>query len=54
MASRKKVEEIVRKARYTPMEKRAIVVTNAPANLSDQIARFSSMSFMFCRCVKIH
>lgn len=45
MASRKKVEEIVRKAGYTPMEKRAIVVTYAPANLSDQIARFFSNEF---------
>lgn len=45
MASRKKVEEIVRKAGYTPMENRAIVVTYAPANLSDQIARFFSNEF---------
>lgn len=45
MATEKKVNDILKDAGYTPIEGRAIIVTYAPANLSDQIARFFSNEF---------
>ncbi len=45
MAAEKKVNKIIKDAGYTPMEGRAIVVTYAPANLSEQISRFFSNEF---------
>lgn len=40
MASEKKINTILKEAGYTPKEGRAIIVTYAPANLSEQISRF--------------
>ena len=52
MAAEKKVNKIIKDAGYTPMEGRAIVVTYAPANLSEQISRFFSNEFSYCRCAR--
>ena len=51
MATEKIVNEILKDAGYTPKEGRAIIVTYAPANLSEKITRFFSMNSLSCRCV---
>lgn len=53
MATEKKINTILKEAGYNPMEGRAIIVTYAPANLSEKITRFFSNDFLFCRCVRI-
>ena len=45
MPAEKIVKEIIKDAGYTPMEDRAIIVTYAPANLSEKITRFFSNEF---------
>lgn len=45
MATEKIVNEILKDAGYTPKEGRAIIVTYAPANLSEKITRFFSNEF---------
>ena len=45
MPAEKIVKEIIKDAGYTPMEARAIIVTYAPANLSEKITRFFSNEF---------
>ena len=52
MPAEKFVTEFVREAGYNPIPDRAIIVTYAPANLSEKIARFFPMSSLLCRCVK--
>lgn len=45
MATEKKINTILKEAGYNPMEGRAIIVTYAPANLSEKITRFFSNEF---------
>lgn len=45
MPAEKFVHDFVKDAGYTPIPDRAIIVTYAPANLSDKIARFFSNAF---------
>ncbi len=45
MPAEKIVKEIIKDAGYTPMEDRAIIVTYAPANLSEKITHFFSNEF---------
>lgn len=45
MPAEKFVTEFVREAGYNPIPDRAIIVTYAPANLSEKIARFFSNEF---------
>ena len=45
MPAEKFVHDFVKDAGYTPIPDRAIIVTYAPANLSDRIARFFSNEF---------
>ena len=45
MATEKRVNEILKDAGYTPVKGRAIIVTYAPANLSEKITRFFSNEF---------
>lgn len=45
MPAEKIVKEMIKDAGYTPMEDRAIIVTYAPANLSEKITRFFSNEF---------
>lgn len=45
MAKEISIQEIVRQAGYEPLEERAIIVSYAPVNLSDRIARFFSNRF---------
>lgn len=45
MPAEKFVHDFVKDAGYTPIPDRAIIVTYAPANLSDKIARFFSNEF---------
>ncbi|MDO4338185.1 MAG: hypothetical protein Q4C91_08890 [Eubacteriales bacterium] len=45
MASEKIVHDILKKAGYSPMEDRSIIVTYAPENLSEKIVRFFSNEF---------
>ena len=40
MSKETRIQDIVRKAGYEPLENRAIVVSYAPANLSDAVAKF--------------
>ena len=40
MSKETRIQDIVRKAGYEPVENRAIVVSYAPANLSDAVAKF--------------
>ncbi len=40
MAKETEIQEIIRKAGYEPLEDRCIIVSYAPANLSDAIVRF--------------
>lgn len=45
MPSEKIVHDILKKAGYSPMKDRSIIVTYAPANLSEKIVRFFSNEF---------
>ena len=45
MPAEKFVHDFVKDAGYTPIPDRAIIVTYAPANLSDKLARFFSNEF---------
>lgn len=45
MATEQKVTKILSEAGYDPKEGRAIIVTYAPVNLSEQIARFFTNEF---------
>lgn len=45
MATEKKVTEIIREAGYEPLEDRAIIVSYAPKNMSEKIARFFHNEF---------
>ena len=45
MPSEKIVHNILKKAGYSPMDDRSIIVTYAPANLSEKISRFFSNEF---------
>ena len=45
MPAEKFVHDFVKEAGYTPIPDRAIVVTYAPADLSEKMARFFSNEF---------
>lgn len=47
MAKEAKVSEILREAGYEPLENRCIIVSYAPADLSDAIAKFFTMNTEF-------
>lgn len=47
MAKEAKVWEIIREAGFEPIENKSIIVSYAPANLSDAIVRFLGVSTEF-------
>ena len=49
MPAEKYVTEFVKEAGFTPIPDRAIIVTYAPANMSERIAKFFSNEFFALR-----
>lgn len=53
MPAEKFVHDFVKEAGYNPIPDRAIIVTYAPADLSEKWPVFSPMSSSHCKCAKI-
>ena len=52
MPAEKYVTEFVKEAGFTHIPDRAIIVTYAPTNMSERIAKFFSNEFLPCKCAR--